>query len=93
MLKKLSIIMASLLLLCTIIASPHIYESVQFKHGNMVKVLEVHDVQATEEGGFAMHFTVQDYDGNIYEVRTGFIAQWDKDANDYINTKYLRGDL
>ena len=87
MLKKL----ASLLLLCTIIASPYIYAHIQFEHGNMVKVLEVHDIEPTAQGGFAMHFTVQDCQGNTYEDSTGFIAQWDKDANDYINIKYLMG--
>lgn len=91
--KKLSIIIASILLLSTIIASPYIYEGIQFNNGNMVKVLEVHDIQPTEQGGFARYLTVQDNAGDIYEVYTGFVAQWDKDSNDYINIKYLMGDL
>lgn len=88
--KKLSIIIASILLLCTIIASPHIYDHIQFNNGNMVKVIEVHEIGATTEGGLARYLTIQDNNGNTYEVYTGFIAQWDKNADDYINTKYLK---
>ena len=84
-------LIASILLLCTIIASPYIYAHIQFDNGNMVKILEVHDIQSTSQGGFARYLTVQDNDGNIYDAHTGFIAQWDKDANDYINIKYLAG--
>lgn len=88
--KKFIAIVASILLVGALFASPHIYEAVQFNNGNMLKVIESHEVQPTDQGGFAMHFTVQDNEGNIYEVYTGFVAQWSKSEGDYINQKYLK---
>jgi hypothetical protein len=90
MLKKLSIIIASILLIGAILASPYIYEDIQFNKGNMVKVIDAHEVLPTAQGGFAMHFTVQDNEGNTYAVYSGFVAQWDKSEGDYINTKYIK---
>ena len=91
MLKKLAITIAAILVACTIFATPHIYESIQFSNGNMLKITACHGVQPTEAGGFAMHLTVLDCDGNSHEVYTGFIAQWDKSEGNYINHKYLKG--
>lgn len=90
MIKKVSTIIASILLVGALFASPHIYESVQFHSGNMLKIVEAHDIEPTAQGGFARYFTVQDNEGNIYEVYTGFVAQWDKTEGDYINQKYLK---
>ena len=88
--KKLATIAASILLVGALFASPHIYEKVQFNNGNMLKVVEVHEIESTDQGGFAMHFTVQDNEGNTHEVYTGFVAQWSKSEGDYINQKYLK---
>lgn len=88
--KKLASIVTSILLVGALFASPHIYEAVQFNNGNMLKVIESHEVEPTDQGGFAMHFTVQDNEGNVYEAYTGFIAQWSKSEGDYINHKYLK---
>lgn len=90
MLKKLSIIIASILLIGAILVSPYVYEDIQFNNGNMLKIVEAHTVQPTAQGGFAKHFVVQDNEGNIYEVYSGFVAQWDKSADDYINIKYVK---
>lgn len=90
MIKKISITIASILLVGALFASPHIYEAVQYNNGNMLKVIEAHEIESTAQGGFAKYFTVQDNEGNIYEVYTGFIAQWDKSEGDYINNKYLK---
>ena len=91
MLKKLSIALAATLLICTILATPHIYEQVQFSNGNMLKITACHGIQSTEAGGFAMYLTVEDHNGNEQEVYTGFVAQWDKSEGNYINIKYLKG--
>ena len=91
MLKKIATTIAAILIVCTIFASPHIYEHVQYHNGNMLKITACHGVQPTEAGGFAMHLTAKDHNGNTQEVRTGFIAQWDKSEGDYINIKYLKG--
>lgn len=88
--KKLAIIMASILLVGAILASPYIYQSVQFNNGNMLEIVVDHEVQPTAEGGFAKYLTIQDNEGNIYEVYTGFVAQWDKTEGDYINQKYVK---
>ena len=88
--KKLATIAASILLVGALFESPHIYEKVQFNNGNMLKVVEAHEVQPTDQGGFAMHFIVQDNEGNTYEAYTGFVAQWSKSEGDYINQKYLK---
>ena len=88
--KKLAMIAASILLVGALFASPHIYEKVQFNNGNMLKVVEAHEIEPTDQGGFAKHFIVQDNEGNIYEVYTGFVAQWSKSEGDYINQKYLK---
>lgn len=88
--KKLAMIAASILLVGALFASPHIYEKVQFDNGNMLKVVESHEIGPTDQGGFAKHFIVQDHEGNTYEVYTGFVAQWNKSEGDYINQKYLK---
>ena len=88
--KKLATILASTFLVGALFALPHIYEAVQFNNGNMLKVVESHEIEPTAQGGFAMHFTVQDNEGNTAEVYTGFVAQWDKSEGDYINQKYLK---
>ncbi len=90
MVKRIALFVASILLVGALFASPHIYEAVQFNNGNMLKITEAHEVQATAQGGFAKYFTVQDNKGNTYEVYTGFVAQWDKTEGDYINQKYLK---
>lgn len=90
MLKKISIIIASILLVGAIIASPHIYNQVQFSNGNMLKIVDAHAVYPTDQGGFAKYFTVQNNNGNTYDIYTGFIAQWDKSEGDYINIKYVK---
>lgn len=90
MYKKISTIIASILIVGALFASPHIYEAVQFNNGNMLQIVEVHDIQGTDAGGFARYLTVQDNNGNIYEVYTGFVAQWDKTEGDYINQKYIK---
>ena len=88
--KKLATILASILLVGALFASPHIYETVQFNNGNMLEIVADHEVLPTAEGGFAKYLTVQDHEGNTYEVYTGFVAQWDKTEGDYINQKYVR---
>ena len=91
MLKKISITITAILIACTLFASPHIYEHIQFDNGNMLKITVCHGIQSTETGGLAMHLTVEDHNGDTQEVYTGFIAQWDKTEGDYINIKYLKG--
>lgn len=88
--KKVATILASILVVGALFASPHIYEAVQFNHGNMLKIVEAQEVQATAQGGFAKCLVVQDNEGNTAEVYTGFVAQWDKTEGDYINQKYLK---
>ena len=88
--KKLATIMASILLVGAILASPYLYEGIQFNNGNMLEIVADHEVQPTATGGFAKYLTVQDHEGNVYEVYTGFVAQWDKSEGDYINQKYLK---
>jgi hypothetical protein len=92
MLKKIAVSIAAILIACTIFASPHIYEHIQFNNGNMLKITACHGVQPTEAGGFAMHLTVEDSEGNTQEVYTGRVAQWDKSEGNYINIKYLKGE-
>lgn len=90
--KKIATIMASILLVGALFVSPHIYETVQFNSGNMLKIVADYEVQSNAQGGFVKYFEVQDNEGNTYEVYTGFIAQWDKTEGDYINQKYLKGN-
>lgn len=90
MMKKIAMIAASILLVGALFASPHIYESIQFNNGNMLRITEVHEIDSTDQGGFARYLTVQDNKGNTYNVYTGFVAQWDKTEGDYINQKYLK---
>lgn len=91
MLNKIAKVIAAVLVVGCIFALPHIYEYAQFNNGTMLKVVESYEVQPTDQGGFAKHFTVQDHQGKTHEVYTGFVAQWDKSAGDYINQKYLKG--
>lgn len=89
--SKIAKIITSVFVVGCIFALPHIYEYAQFHNGNMLQVVESHEVQPTTQGGFAMHFTVQDHEGNMHEVYTGFVAQWSKSEGNYINQKYLKG--
>jgi hypothetical protein len=88
--KKISIIIAYILLIGALFMSPHIYEIAQFNRGNMLKIVADYEVQSNNQGGLVKCFEVQDNEGNTYEVGTGFIAQWDKTEGDYINIKYVK---
>ena len=59
----------------------------RYTHGHTYKVLAVDGIQPTDEEGFALHLTIQDCDGNIYDARTGFVAEWDTKEDNYINAK------
>lgn len=80
----------SILLVGAMLASPYIYEQIQFDNGNMLKIVTDYEVQPSAQGGFVKYFTVQDNNGNTYDVYTGFVAQWDKSVGDYINIKYVK---
>lgn len=61
----------------------------RYAQGYTYKVVERHDIRTTESGGMALYLTVSDANGNNYEARTGFIAQWDIKEGRYISAKKI----